>query len=302
MTLGTKQMTLFGSHEPLGPEQMTLSGSHEPLGPETRPLSRSARALGALAAWLFRFVGARSPTDTSISTQHDIHVQPKTVQSQHQRKRRIVMATITATSKSPRRSTATLSLPRRVPALIVYTQGIVTRMTGNPSFPNPVPTVAAISTVLGELQSAETAALARTKGAVATRNEKRAALVSLLQQLRAHVQAMADADPANGPSLIQSAGMAVRKTATHHARVFAARQGAVSGEAKVVAATTARRAAYEWQYSTDGGKTWITTPTTLQAKTTVAGLLPGSTVQFKYRAVNKTGEGDWSQPVSLMVH
>jgi hypothetical protein len=42
--------------------------------------------------------------------------------------------------------------------------------------------------------------------------------------------------------------------------------------------------------------------TTLQVKTTVAGLVPGSTVQFKCRAVTKTGEGDWSQPVSLMVH
>jgi hypothetical protein len=51
-----------------------------------------------------------------------------------------------------------------------------------------------------------------------------------------------------------------------------------------------------------GGKTWVTAPATLQAKTTVAGLVPGSTAQFKYRAVTKTGEGDWSQRVSLMVH
>jgi hypothetical protein len=40
---------------------------------------------------------------------------------------------------------------------------------------------------------------------------------------------------------------------------------------------------------------------TLQAKTTIAGLVPGSTAQFKYRAVTRTGEGDWSQPVSLLV-
>jgi hypothetical protein len=25
-------------------------------------------------------------------------------------------------------------------------------------------------------------------------------------------------------------------------------------------------------------------------------------VQFKYRAVSRTGVGDWSQPVALMVH
>jgi hypothetical protein len=72
--------------------------------------------------------------------------------------------------------------------------------------------------------------------------------------------------------------------------------------AKVTAAAASRRASYEWQYSNDGGKTWITAPVTLQAKTTIAGLVPGSTVQFKYRAVTKTGEADWSQPLSLLVH
>jgi hypothetical protein len=49
-------------------------------------------------------------------------------------------------------------------------------------------------------------------------------------------------------------------------------------------------------------KTWVTVPSTLQAKTTVAGLTPGATVTFRYRAVVKTGEGDWSQPTSLMVN
>jgi hypothetical protein len=206
------------------------------------------------------------------------------------------------TTKSPHRTTVTLSLPKRVPALIVYAKGIVQRMTANPSFPNPTPTLGALDAAIGELQAAETAALSRTKGAVAVRNEKRTTLVALLQQLRTYVQARADADPANAPSIIQSAGVAVRKTPTRRARAFTAKQGPVSGVAKIVAATAGRRASYEWQYSTDGGKTWITAPSTLQAKTNVAGLVPGSTVEFKYRAVIKTGEGDWSQPVSLIVH
>jgi hypothetical protein len=210
--------------------------------------------------------------------------------------------TTTATTKAPRRTTVTLSLPRRVPALIVYAQGIAERMTGNPSFPNPAPTLAALNAAIAELQTAETAAQSRVKGAVSARNEKRAALVVLLQQLRAHIQSKADAEPANAVSIIQSAGVAVRKSPTRRARAFAAKQGAVSGAAKIVAVTQSRRASYEWQYSSDGGKTWITAPPTLQAKTTIAGLLPGSTVQFKYRAVTKTGEGDWSQPVSLLLH
>ena len=205
-------------------------------------------------------------------------------------------------TKLVRHAAVTLHLPNKVAALIVYAQGIVTRMTGNPSFPEPSPALSVITTSIDQLQAAETAARARTKGAAAVRNVKRTALLTLLRQLRGYLQTVADSDPETAVSVIESAGVAVRKTATRQARAFAAKPGTVSGTAKVVAKPAARRASYEWQYSTDGGKTWVTAPSTLQAKTSITGLVPGATVQFKYRPVTKTGEGDWSQPVSLMVH
>jgi hypothetical protein len=84
-------------------------------------------------------------------------------------------------------------------------------------------------------------------------------------------------------------------------RVFAAKPAAVSGSVILHAVSAARRASYEWQYSTDGGKTWVQAPGTLQTKTTIAGLTPGVTVTFRYRALTKTGEGDWSLPTQIMV-
>ena len=205
------------------------------------------------------------------------------------------------TNKSAHRPTVTLSLPKSVAALIVYAQGIVKRMTANASFPNPTPTLDAITAAIDDLRAAETAVLARTKGATAVRNEKRTVLIVLLHQIRAYVQTTADADATSAASVIQSAGVAVRKTPTRRARAFTAKPGPVSGVATVVATSAARRASYEWQYSTDGGKTWLTAPATLQAKTKIAGLVPGANVQFKVRAVTKTGEGDWSQVASLIV-
>jgi hypothetical protein len=194
-----------------------------------------------------------------------------------------------------------LKLPPSVPALITHATGIVTRMTGNPSFPNPTPSLAVLTAAIENLKVAEAAALARTKGAVATRNDKRTALVLLLRQLRGHVQTVADASAENGAAVIASAGLAVRKAPAHRARAFVAKPGAVSGSAKLVATTAARRASYEWQYSTDGGKTWQLAPVTLQAKTVVTGLQPGSSVTFRYRSVTKTGEADWSQAITLVV-
>jgi len=203
--------------------------------------------------------------------------------------------------KTNHRSIVALSLPHPVPALIAYAQQIVKAMTGNPAFPAPVPPLPAVTAAIDDLQSAEAAALTRVKGAVITRNEKKTALIMLLQQLKAYIQAQADANIENGASIIASAGVAVKKPVVHAPRVFDARPGPVSGSAKLLAASAGPHASYVWQYSTDGGKTWVLAPVTVQAKTIVVGLTPGATVQFRYRPVTKTGEGDWSQTIVLLV-
>jgi hypothetical protein len=155
---------------------------------------------------------------------------------------------------------------------------------------------------IDDLVAAQAAATIRTKGAVALRNEKKQALITLLEEWRTCVQSTADANPENGPSIIQSAGTTLRKAPQRKPLGFHVKLGAVSGSVKVVAPAAARRASYEWQYSVDGGKTWVTLPTTLQSRTTAAGLPVATTVQFRYRAVIKAGEGDWSQPFSILVN
>jgi hypothetical protein len=204
-------------------------------------------------------------------------------------------------NKSVHRSLAILKLPNVIAALIAYAQAITTAMTNNPRFPSPVPALAVVTAAIAALQSAQSLALARTKGAVTARNDRKAALIALLQQLRMYVQTVADGDLENSAAIIQSAGIAVKKTAVRRPRVFDAVQGAVSGTVKLVTASAGKRGSYDWEYSTDGGKTWLLLPSTMQAKTTVTGLTPGATVQFRYRALTKIGEGDWSQPLSFIV-
>jgi hypothetical protein len=208
---------------------------------------------------------------------------------------------MSTTTKSTHHAYVVLKLPANTPALITYGKSVVKAMSGNPSFPNPTPTLAEVSAGVDDLQAAETATRTRVQGAASARDDKRAALVRLLRELQGYIQKVANASPENGATIIQSAGVSVRKTATRRARAFIAKPGAVSGTAKIVAVNAARRASYEWQYSTDGGKSWLTAPVTLRASTTIAGLAPGATVLFKYRAVTTAGEGDWSQPVSLLI-
>ena len=62
---------------------------------------------------------------------------------------------MTATTKSIRRPTVTLQLPKSVPALIVHAQGIVERMTGNTAFPNPTPSLTAVTAAVDALRTVE---------------------------------------------------------------------------------------------------------------------------------------------------
>ena len=196
------------------------------------------------------------------------------------------------------RSIAVFKMPKPVPALITFARAIVTAMTGNAVFPKPTPTLAEITTAINDLETAETAAQARTHGAATTRNQKRVALVALLEQLKAYVQQVADADRENGAGIIQSAALNVRKVPTRAKRAFAVKVGVLEGTLNLTTVSAGHRASYEWEMSTDGGKTWQVLPATLQTKTSLTGLQPGA-YSFRYRAVTKAGAADWSQPVSI---
>jgi hypothetical protein len=199
------------------------------------------------------------------------------------------------------RSIAVLKLSPRVKNVITFAQSVASSMTNNTFFPSPNPTLATFQANLTALSNAEAAVLARTKGAVEDRNAKLAVLKTDLENLKAYAQTVADsANPTNAASVIESAGMTVRKVTLHDKPALGVKQGSVSGTVNLAAKAPAHRAAYAWQYSTDQ-KTWTSAPQTLQAKTGVSGLTAGTTYFFRVQVLTMTGEGDWSQIVALLV-
>jgi hypothetical protein len=196
---------------------------------------------------------------------------------------------------------AVMKLPKPVPMLLKFVEAFIAALTNNPLLPNSAAIVAALTTAHAALDSAETATKTRAKGTVAARNTARAALVVELQIAKAFVQQAANANPEKAVEIITSGGLVTRKPTTFSKAPFAVKQGATTGTVHLVAKAAAVRASYEWQWSSDGGKTWIALPITLQAKCTASGLPAGTNGLFRVRAVTKTGEGDWSQPVSFIV-
>jgi hypothetical protein len=197
-----------------------------------------------------------------------------------------------------------LHFARTAIALLAQAKAVLAAILANAKlFPAPTPPTAQLSSDIDALDAAETATHTRTKGTVEVRDAKEAIVRADLHLLRSYVQTVADADPANAASIAQAAGMAVRKTparVTNDLTVKPSKKG--SGALDVVARLTATRESHDWQYSTDGGKTWTDAGSTLQARTTITGLVTGTSVLVRHRAVTKIGRDDWSQPVAALVN
>lgn len=204
-------------------------------------------------------------------------------------------------TESTHRVQVALNLPESVPALVATVLAILEAMTGNPFFPDPMPPLATVAAALSELDEANVVTLSKTRGTVAVRNEKRTALQSLLKRLKAYVQGVADDNPDHAASIIESAHMSVWKAGPGPKAPFEVKAGPVDGTVKLVLRAVAKDASYEWQWSPDGGVTWFTAPTTLQARTVLKGLPTGVLCLFRYRVKTRKGGSDWSEPVAFRV-
>lgn len=171
-------------------------------------------------------------------------------------------------------------------------------LLSNPPIPIPV--------FRGQITSLEDAQLLvkkRIPNSVPTRNTARITLCNSLDLYRAYLQLTADAssDPA---SVIVAGGMKVVAYTTAAKPLLDARldtQGAVVLRANARALCKSKSRFFNWQYTTDGGKTWFAAPSTPNASTRIAGLPPLSLCGFRVSVTSMAGQSDWSQSVSLRV-
>jgi hypothetical protein len=205
------------------------------------------------------------------------------------------------TSTIIHRIIAVLNLPEHVPDQIKYGEAVSAALVSNPWFPLPDAIITAFDDGLAKYSTTATAAQTRAKGTVAARNAAQVVYIGALHALKGRIQQVADANPEQAETIIKSTTLSVKKTTLRQKQALAAKYGATSGTVHVTAPVGGARASYDWQYSIDGGKTWVDAPNTLQAKTTITGLPVATVVEFRVRVTTKTGMGDWSLPTSLLV-
>jgi len=211
--------------------------------------------------------------------------------------REFIMATSVA-----HRSIVVVHRPQRISGFLTLVKAISQSMAAAPStFPTPNPSLAQFNSDIAAFDAAETTAKTRTPGAAQTRDLKRALVLVDLDHEIAYVQSVVDANPTNAGTIAAAAGMSLRKVASRTKAPLAVKASTTSGSVKLVAKAVAKHTSNEWQYSVDGGKTWVSAPPTTQSKTTIPNLSPGVLTQFRSRAILKTGPSNWSDPVTLMV-
>jgi hypothetical protein len=187
-----------------------------------------------------------------------------------------------------------------VSGLIARVNAILSAMAENAKiFPAPTPALAVAGSHVTALVAADSA-LKTHAGTRADRDAQRKLVIEDAHQLHAYVQGLANANPAQADSIAQAASMSLRKTGSRNKSDLAIKQ-TVSGTVQLVAKSLKGARSHEWQYSVDGGKTWVSVDPTAQAKATVTGLQPAVATVFRHRIVLKAGPSAWSQPVTHVV-
>jgi hypothetical protein len=207
-----------------------------------------------------------------------------------------------ANKKKATRFRVVLKPPKRLGDFLVFARKVHDQMAANStSLPTPNPALSVLESQIDDYATKAALAKTRAAGAVEDRDKAQLVVKASLESERAYVEGLCNSDPGNALVLAQDAGMGVRTRATHPKPPLAVKAGAVSGSVNLVAKATKGARSNQWQYSLDGGKTWVDLPPTTKAKTTLANLTPGVTVTVRQRGLAKSGLDDWGQPVSHLV-
>jgi len=208
-------------------------------------------------------------------------------------------------AKSNKRPIAVLNILklRKIGDFIAKMRGISLNMANNVAiFTTPNPDLATFDANIDALEAAEAATETRTRGSVQARDQAYDLMLDNVHSELNYVQDLADAaaDVDDALEVIALSGFDLKNHGVRVKPDFEAKNTELSGTVELAAKALGPRTAYEWFMSTDQ-TTWTELPTTMQAKTTVSGLTPGSIVYFKERGVTKEGEGNWSQIVVILV-
>ncbi len=180
----------------------------------------------------------------------------------------------------------------------------VAMIGGNAIFVNPLPALALVTDGADAAEAAYNAAQSGGPALTSVMNDKEVELDSLLTRLANYVEIIANGNE----TIILAAGMDVRGKGNRGAFRFEVTYGDHEGEA-ILQSPVTPRAGYVWQKSVDplpaeapapaNASAWEILGFTTIASITATNLKPGTLYWFRVAPVTSTGQGLWSDPISL---
>lgn len=182
---------------------------------------------------------------------------------------------------------------------------IVERMTDNPAFPDPIPTLAEITLATGALRTAITNALDGGKTDYAIKRMRQKELRLLVNQLAGYVSSVAEGNEL----AILSSGFPVRKPgkpAPEPAMPMDVRAYISDHTGRVDLTWAAVNPAVTYHIQWTAGdptdeKAWSLIAVSTRSSTKVTGLPSGQLSHFRVAGIGTKGMGPWSQVVSTLV-
>ena len=144
-------------------------------------------------------------------------------------------------------------------------------------------------------------------GTSAAKDTAKTNLYGTLLSALAYINNLARLDNTNAVEIIEDAQMVVIGGKSHKKQDFAVKQGAASGQAMLRSRAVMidgkyQIATYYWQYSIDGGVSWIDVPQTSKANTEIIDMKPGVPAKFRKQTFcAKTGLSIWCTALDFTV-
>jgi hypothetical protein len=181
-------------------------------------------------------------------------------------------------------------------------QSILTGLTNNPAFLNPLPTLAAIIALLTAFTTALGVSRNGGKSDTAAKNTARAALATGVRALGQYIDDTAEnleqALSTNYPLKKVGSPLGIQPAPAN----LRLRHGKVSGTITGVCDSSVHRVLFEWQTAIgDNPTNWAIEPSTNAASTNFNNHPPGSWLNARVRARVPAGAGDWSGVARIMV-
>lgn len=176
-------------------------------------------------------------------------------------------------------------------------------------FTAPSPPLSVLEAQIAKVEQCQAQVEAGGRGMASARDFERSTLVGMMESERQYVQLLADSTPTweAKVALIQASGLEVAGDTSYQKAVLTVRQGPpgtveLDAYARLLAGKRGPMRFFNWEYTTNGGQSFVALPPTPISKTTVANLTPLTTVGFRVCVTHSDGTtGAWSQVVMFLV-